>query len=101
MIREAEVRGGLDMLGTDLLKYIQPQFSIRFYLYGPEVLDGRLCVASSRVEDRVNVEEEFRLTRFELISGSLARQGVFKNTHMKVDVEGPFHSRAGHHLRLR
>ena len=101
MIREFDVHGGVDKLGANILKYSQPQISIRFSLYGQEMPDKRLCVAASRIEDQANVEEEFRLSKFELISTSLARQGVFKDTQMKVDVPGPFDPSAWDRVRLR
>ena len=101
MIREFDRHEGVDRLGANLLKYSQPQISIRFSLYGKEMPDRRLCVASSRIEDQTNVEEELRLSKFKLISTSLAKQGVFKDTQVKVDVPGPFDSSAWDHLRLR
>lgn len=101
LIRKFDVYGRVNMLGADLLKYIQPQLAIRLYLYGMEFLDGRLCVVSSRVEDRASVEEEFKMSRFELMSTDMARQGVFEDTQMKVDIPGPFDSSVWDRLRLR
>ena len=101
VIRESNLHGSVELIGLMLLKYIQPQVAIELSLYGQEIPDRKLCIVSSRMEDRANLEEEFRQNKFELISTSLARQGIFKDTQMKVKVQGPFDSSAWNHQRLR
>ena len=90
-------------LARDILKYIQPQYETRFYLYVKDGNGQNCCIASSRVEDRSSVDQKLRPVGYEMVADCPAIDGVFENTEMRIDTKGGIvetNSRSPLRLRL-